>query len=426
MTSEKATEQTPARGLYYGWYILAAVFLFRLFGGALRQSFGVFFKPILEELDMSRAMLSLPVALSLILFGVSQPIGGLLINRFGSRTIITIGVALTGISTFGMSQIHTIWGIYFFYGIVLGMSGLGNSATAVSPMLTRWFEERRGLAFSIAAAGSSLGQLLLIPALALMLAALGWRSTFFWSGAMVLVLLVPMCFFIIRNRPEDMGLTSAENGGGRKGPARVVPYDLPWVECLHKTPFILLLSSFFTCGFTVTVIAVHWIPFASDLGFSPTLAATAFAVGGALNTVGVMVTGPLSDKYGRKIPLSLVYLLRSSGFLLFIFFKNDLTFWATPMIVGLSWIATVPLTSALTGDFFGAKNVGVLFGLISVSHQLGAGLSAWLSGYIFDVTGSYDLAFAMAAYLCVQAAALVYFINERETREGGMPQPQPA
>ena len=130
-----------------------------------------------------------------------------------------------------------------------------------------------------------------------------------------------------------------------------------------------------------------------------------------------MVAGPLSDRYGRKVPLSLVYLLRCAGFLLFIFFKNDLTVWATPMIIGLSWIATVPLTSALTGDFFGARNVGVLFGLIAFSHQLGAGLSAWLSGYIYDVTGSYDLAFWMAAYLCVQAAAIVYFINEKETRE---------
>ncbi len=419
-------EKTAPRGIYYGWYILAAVFIFRLFGGGLRNSFGVFFKPILEELDVSRAALSLPVAVSLVLFGISQPIGGLLINRYGSRTIISLGVALTGLAIFGMSQISTIWGIYFFYGIVLGMSGLGNSATAVTPMLSRWFEERRGLAFSIAASGASLGQLLVIPALALMLAALGWRTTFFWSGAAVLVIIVPMCFLMIKNRPEDMGLTSADAPAGGAKVFRVVPYDLPWVQCLHKKPFILLLSSFFTCGFTVTIIAVHWIPFASDMGFSPAVAATAFAVGGALNTVGVLVTGPLSDKYGRKVPLSLVYLLRCSGFLLFIFFKNDLTVWMTPMIVGLSWIATVPLTSALTGDFFGAKNVGVLFGLISVSHQLGSGLSAWLSGYIFDVTGSYDLAFAMAAYLCVQAAVIVYLIDEKETRQTGDPQPQPA
>jgi sugar phosphate permease len=410
------TRTSSGKKIYYGWYILAAVFMFRLFGGSLRQSFGIFFKPILEEMDMSRAMLSLPVALSLILFGVSQPIGGLLINRFGSRTIITLGVALTGISIFGMSQIHSIWGIYFFYGIILGMSGLGNSATAITPMLSRWFETRRGLALSVAASGASMGQLIIIPTLALMLAAMGWRSTFFWSGAVVLAVIVPICFLTIRNRPEDMGLTSAEAGvAAGKSLARVVPYDLPWVQCLHKKPFVLLLTSFFTCGFTVTVIAVHWIPFASDVGFSPTLAATAFAAGGALNTVGVMATGPLSDKIGRKVPLSFIYLFRSLGFLLFIFFKNDVTMWATPMMIGFSWIATVPLTSALTGDFFGARNVGILFGLISLSHQLGSGLSAWLSGYIYDVTGSYDIAFALAAYLCVQAAVIVYFIDEKET-----------
>ncbi len=416
------TQEKTARGIYYGWYILAAVFLFRLFGGSLRQSFGVFFKPILQEMDMSRAMLSLPVALSLILFGISQPIGGLLINRFGSRVIITLGVAMTGISIFGMSQIHSIWGIYFFYGIVLGMSGIGNSPTAITPLISRWFEARRGLAFSIASTGSSMGQLIVIPGLALMVVALGWRSTFFWSGAALLAVIVPICFLAIRNRPEDMGLTSAGEGSvAGKTLARVVPYDLPWVQCLHKKPFILLLSSYFSCGFTVTVIAVHWIPFASDVGFSPVLAATAFAAGGLLNTVGVMTTGPLSDKIGRKIPLSFIYLFRSLGFLLFIFFKNDLTMWATPMIIGFSWIATVPLTSALTGDFFGAKNVGVLFGLIALSHQLGAGLSAWLSGYIFDVTGSYDIAFALAAYLCVQAAVIVWFIDEKETHAPAAP-----
>ncbi|MBT3821604.1 MAG: MFS transporter [Nitrospinaceae bacterium] len=427
MTTKKSTENTPSRGLYSGWYILAVVVLFRLFGGSLRQSFGTFLIPIQEDFNMSRAMISLPVSLSLILFGFSQFFGALLIVRFGSRTIITIGVALTGLAIFGMSQIHSIWGFFFFYGIVLGMSGIGNSATAVSPLISWWFVERRGLAFSIASTGSSLGQATIIPVLAIMLAAMGWRSTFFWSGMVVLAIIVPICFLIIRNRPEDMGLTSADaRTSPDKSQTRIVPYDLHWIQCLLKKPFILLLSSFFTCGFTVTVIAVHWIPFASDVGFSPILAATAFAAGGALNTVGVLMVGPLSDKIGRKIPLSCVYLFRSLGFLLFIFFKNDVTVWATPMMIGFSWIATVPLTSALTADFFGAKNVGMLFGLISVSHQIGAGLSAWLSGYIFDVTGSYDLAFAMAAYLCVQAAVLVYFINERETREGGMPQPQPA
>ncbi|MDA0999470.1 MAG: MFS transporter, partial [bacterium] len=242
----------------------------------------------------------------------------------------------------------------------------------------------------------------------------GWRSTFFWAGIGLLAVMIPLCTLVIRNR--QAGEEEAKSKPSAGGAIRYVPYDLPWVECLHKIPFVLLVASFFTCGFTVTIMAVHWIPFATDVGFTSTTAASAFALGGALNTLGVLIIGPISDKLGRKVPLSLVYIFRGLGFILFIFFKNDLTVWVVPMMIGLSWIATVPLTSALTGDFFGARNVGVLFGLISLSHQLGSGLGAWLSGYIFDATGSYNMAFALGAYLCLQAAVIVSLIRERETR----------
>jgi sugar phosphate permease len=421
------TKTSPSRGIYYGWFILGVSFLILFLGLSARQSFGLFFKPIQDEFQVTRAVLSLPVSLSLILFGVAQPIGGLLINRFGSRRVITTGGLLTGIAILGMSQISSIWGMYFFFGVLLGFGGIGNSFTAVTPVLSSWFQERRGLALSIASCGSSAGQLVIIPGLAIMLAAFGWRSTFFWFGSFYLFITVPLCAFVIRNSPKEIGLdpSGAEVTNSRTPIPRFVPYNLPWVQCLHKTPFVLLLTSFFTCGFTVTIIAVHWIPFATDLGFSTTVAATAMAVGGGLNTVGTLIVGPLSDKIGRKFPLSGVYLFRAFGFLLFIFVKNDITVWATPMMIGLSWIATVPLTSALTGDFFGARNVGVLFGLISLSHQIGSGLGAWLGGYIFDVTGTYDLAFALAAYLCVQAAVLVFLINEKQTR-AAPPSTEPA
>lgn len=414
-----ASGKSSSGRFYYGWYILAVSFLMLFIGMTVRQSFGLFFKPILEEFQMSRAALSLPISLSLILYGASQPIGGLLIRHYGARSVIVAGTVLTAFATLGMAQINSYWGIYFFYGFLLGAGGIGNSFTAVTPLLSSWFQERRGLALSIASSGSSLGQFLLVPFLMLILALLGWRATFYWIGITLLCGIVPLCIFVIRNEPEKSVTAVSRTPSNRQSltSTYVVPYDLPWVQCLHKTPFILLLTSFFTCGFTVTVIAVHWIPFATDMGFSAAVAATAFAVGGGLNTVGTLVAGPLSDRLGRKILLGLIYLFRGSGFLLFIFFKNDVTVWATPMIIGLSWIATVPLTSALTGDFFGPRNVGVLFGLITLSHQIGSGLSAWLSGYIFDLTGNYDLAFALAAYLCLQAAVIVFFINEKETRK---------
>lgn len=409
-------ETSPPRHIYYGWFILAASFFILFATMTTRNSFGLFFKPILAEFGLSRAALSLPVSLSLILFGVSQPIGGLLIRRFGSRAVITFGTILTATAVLGMTWISSIWGVYFFYGLILGLGGSGNSATAFTPLVLSWFRERRGLAMSIVVSGFSIGQLVGIPLIVLLLAAVGWRSAFFWLGVILFAIIVPLCSLVIRDRPKEVGLAGGESERARGGARliRTVPYDLPWVHCLKKAPFLLLASSFFTCGFTVTIMVVHWVPFATDVGFSLAVAASAFAVGGGLNTVGTLIVGPFSDRWGRKAPLSSVYAFRGLWFLLFILFKNEFTVWAVPMMIGLSWSATVPLTSALTGDFFGVRNVGVLFGLIYLSHQLGAGLGAWLSGYIFDLTGSYDLAFALAAYLCFQAAFIVSFIKEKE------------
>ena len=402
-----------AKKIYYGWFVLAGAFILVFMGMSARQSFGIFFKPMMEEFQLSRAALSLPASLSLILFGISQPIGGLMINRFGAKKVIAFGSIITTIGVLGMSQVSSIWGIYFFYGFLLGLGGTGNSFVALTPVLSNWFESRKGMALSIMSAGSSLGQLFLIPVFAFLVEMVTWRTALLYIGILFALTILPISFFIIKDNPSN---NSKDPNDKKVNKIQKIPfpYDIPWVECLHKKPFILLTSSFFTCGFTITVITVHWIPFATDLNFTATTAALAFAVGGGLNTIGTLIVGPLSDKLGRKIPLSLVYAIRSLGFILFILYKNEYTLWATPLIIGLTWIATVPLTSALTVDFFGSKNVAILLGLIMLSHQLGAGLSAWLCGYIYDVTGSYNIAFMLAAYLCIQAAVIVCFINEKE------------
>ncbi|MED5579602.1 MAG: MFS transporter [Nitrospinota bacterium] len=402
-----------AKKIYYGWFVLAGAFILVFMGMSARQSFGIFFKPMMEEFQLSRAALSLPASLSLILFGISQPIGGLMINRFGAKKVIAFGSIITTIGVLGMSQVSSIWGIYFFYGFLLGLGGTGNSFVALTPVLSNWFESRKGMALSIMSAGSSLGQLFLIPVFAFLVEMVTWRTALLYIGILFALTILPISFFIIKDNPSN---NSKDPNDKKVNKIQKIPfpYDIPWVECLHKKPFILLTSSFFTCGFTITVITVHWIPFATDLNFAATTAALAFAVGGGLNTIGTLIVGPLSDKLGRKIPLSLVYAIRSLGFILFILYKNEYTLWATPLIIGLTWIATVPLTSALTVDFFGSKNVAILLGLIMLSHQLGAGLSAWLCGYIYDVTGSYNIAFMLAAYLCIQAAVIVCFINEKE------------
>ena len=236
----------PRSRIYYGWYVIAASFLTIFFTLSLRNSFGIYFKAIIAEYGWSRAQLSLPVAVSLILFGAFQPVAGLLVVRFGARAVMTVCSLLMGIALLGMSQIDSLLGIYIFYGILLAIGGAGTSFTPITSLLANWFQERRGTAYSIASAGASIGQLVGIPLLVLLLAWAGWRGSFLWTGTVTLALLIPICLFIVRNRPEDVGLApEAEKGdGGGNRIRRRVPYNLPWVRCLVKAPFLLLVGSF--------------------------------------------------------------------------------------------------------------------------------------------------------------------------------------
>lgn len=229
------SKSSPEKGIYYGWNILAITFLILFIGLSFRQSFNVFFKPIQEEFEISRAALSLPVSISLILFGVAQPLGGILISRFSSRKIITFGVMLTGLAVFGMSRINSFGEIYLYYGLLLGLGGIGNSFPAVTPLLSSWFQERRGLALSIASTGSSLGQLIVLPSLSLSLGAFGWRTTFWGVGILILMVILPLCAIVIRNHPGDIRIfsTNGEPPSSERATLRSVPYEFPWVQCLE-------------------------------------------------------------------------------------------------------------------------------------------------------------------------------------------------
>ena len=167
--------------IYFGWFVLAGAFILIFMGMSARQSFGIFFKPMMEEFQLSRAALSLPASLALILYGISQPIGGLMINRFGAKKVVAFGSLITTIGVLGMSQISSVWGIYFFYGFLLGIGGTGNSFVALTPVLSNWFEHRRGMALSIMSSGTSLGQLCLIPIFAYLVEMVTWRTALMLS-----------------------------------------------------------------------------------------------------------------------------------------------------------------------------------------------------------------------------------------------------
>ena len=172
--------------------------------------------------------------------------------------------------------------------------------------------------------------------------------------------------------------------------------------------------SYFVCGSTTFMLSVHFVPYAIDRGVSPTTAATVFGLMMGLNSLGAIGAGALADKFGRKNLLALVYFMRGCGYLLLLLVPGDAALWAFAIVAGFSWIATAPLTTTLTADVYGLRNLGTVTGMSFVFHQVGGFISILLAGVLFDMTGSYTLPFAIMGSLLFPAALSAFTIQERK------------
>ena len=235
--------------------------------------------------------------------------------------------------------------------------------------------------------GAPTGGLILVPLSSYLIELAGWRTTWAVLGVMVLALAVPLAYLVMREQPQDLGLMP--DGDARQTSAdgkviRVVkraPLESErWVSCFGTLPMWQLSGAYFVCGFTTALISAHFVPFAIEAGYSQSMAASAFGVMSGLNVVGVMMAGALGDRFGRKNLLALVYLLRGGAYVMLLLVPGLLGLWSFSLVAGFSWIATVPLTTSLTADVYGLRNIGILGGIVFMAHQIGGAISIQLAG----------------------------------------------
>ena len=311
--------------------------------------------------------------------------------------------------------------LIIIFGVVMAIAMSGGSINTTISIISKWFERKRALAVAIVAAGAPMGGMVLVPMASYLIQLAGWRTTWAVMGVLVLALSVPLAYFVMREKPEDLGLmpdgddgpTSAE--GEAKAEVRRAPLESDrWVTCFGSFPMWQLSGAYFVCGFTTALISAHFVPFAIEEGYSQSMAASAFGMMSGLNVLGVMVAGALGDKFNRKNLLSLVYLFRGGAYIMLLMVPGLFGLWGFSLIAGFSWIATVPLTTSLTADVYGLRNIGILGGIIFTSHQIGGAISIQLAGVIRDVTGSYDTALVMAAVLLICASLVSFSIREKK------------
>jgi MFS family permease len=371
----------------------------------VRTSFGLFTAPLAELRGWDRETFALAIAVQNLLWGLGQPFAGAIADRYGAGRVLAVGGAVYALGVALMSQATTPAGLVFSGGVLVGLGLSGGSFTIVIAAFARLVrEDRRSWAMGLATAAGSMGQFLFAPLGQGFITAYGPATALLALSAFVA--LVPILAAALSGRGE-----ADEDGAELSSRAALR-------AAVGHPSYVLLTCGFFVCGFHIAFISTHLPPYLTDLGLSHSLAAWALALIGLFNVIGAYSAGILGGTYPRRLLLSAIYLGRGLAFTLFVLVPAStasvLVFAAA---MGLLWLSTVPLTSGLVALMFGTRHVGMLFGVVFLSHQIGAFIGALLGGAVYDRTGSYDLMWVLCILLSVGAAIVHLPIREQRALE---------
>jgi len=343
-------------------------------------------------------------------------------DRFGPRRMILTALTLLVIGITATTQMRQMWQLILFWGVMTGIGAGLLGAVLGATVANRWFVASRGLALGILNSANSTGQLIFLPLLMVMIVSTGWRGSIMVLVAFMLILM-PIIAFLMRDDPAEVGLkplgleesaTSATGQPGRNPNADQMVRATSITEAVKNRTFWLLCGCFFICGATSAgLVGTHLIPHAIDQGFPEVKAAATIGVMGAMNFVGTMLSGVMTDRVQPRKLLAIFYTLR--GVSLFIL-PHVTTFpglFVFAVIFGLDWFATVPPTIAITADTFGRRSIGRLYGWIFLSHQFGSASMAIGAGMLYNWLGDYRLAFNIGGVLGLIAGVTALRIPER-------------
>ena len=385
--------------------ILSACLLLLVIGG-VRHVFGIFLPPITAEFGWGREVFSLGFALQMFLLGFAGPVGGYVADRFGPGRVLAFGAVLHAIGLYGISLTVTPLGFLLSAGVLIGLGASGVSNVIVIGAVSRLVDDAvRSRVVGVLMAGFSLGQILMLPLAHYLIANHGWSRAMVVLAVMVLGVL-PLILVIIRpgaggaaNKPTLRMQHALRQAGGHRG-------------------FLLLNTGYFVCGFHIFFIATHLPAYIQDQGLSPGVGTTALMLVGIFNMGGSYLWGFLGDRYPMKRLLGLIYLLRAILIALFISFPTTLvSVYLFAAGIGFLWLATVPLTAGLVGRIFGLQYLSMLYGIVFMSHQAGGFLGAWMAGWLFDLTGSYQLMWSLAIVLGLVAALVHQPIDDSNVED---------
>jgi len=404
----------PSR-IFFGWWVVISFVVMTFLSVGIRFTVGPFLKPVVADLGLDRPSFSLVVAVGHFLYGAFTPLVGRLVDQVGARPVLVLGTLVLGGSLAATGFVTQLWHLWAVNGVLMAVGLAATGQVVAAAVISRWFARRRATALSALGIGSMSGMSLLVPLAMWLILTVGWRTTYVIFGAAVVVVMLPLCLWIIRESPEQLGLTIdgvPARAAAEGSPVLVERTDM--TQALQTSSFWQIAGGLFACGFSMSLLSAHGVPMLTDHGYHDMTASWALGVLGGSSVAFAMVLGVIADRVGRRPVLAWLYGTRALIFAgLFLIRDQPVALLLVAVAGGASMAGSIAMSSALAADIFGRFSMGSVFGGMFLSHQTGAALGSWLAGFLFESTGGYGAAFSLAIGLLVCASLVSLRLNDR-------------
>ncbi len=414
--------------LYYGWVIVAVVFVTMGVGVNARTAFSLLFPPILAEFGWDRGVTAGAFSFGFLVSAVLSPVLGRLMDRHGPRLVIESGVVFMGAGLLLATLVRQPWQLYATLGVLVGGGSVCLGYAGQSLFLPNWFVRRRGLAMSIAFSGVGVGSIVLLPAMQVLIERAGWRTACFAMGVLVLAVLMPLNL-LLRQRPEDIGLEPDGDATSRMAAsgnpmANVVDADwaaIDWTlqRAMRTARFWWLALGYFCALYAWYAVQVHQTKYLVEIGFSPTLAAWALGIVSLAGIPGQIMLGHLSDRIGREW----VWTAGSAGFA--VCYMALLAMDQAPSYVllylmviaqGMLGYGITSVFGAIPAEIFQGRHYGSVFGTLMLSAIGGGAAGPFVTGVLHDATGNYRAAFSIGLGVSLLGVLAIWLAAPRKVR----------
>lgn len=421
-------DPAPSRALqrYYPWVVVGIAFLTVGVAFGTRNSFALFLVAVTHEFGWSRGAASGALMLGSLLWTLSAPGIGMLLDRFGPRIVLPGGALIMAGGFVVAGLANSLVEFYVGMGVLMGIGFATLPMTVQATFLSNWFVRKRGMAIGAAASGIGLGILLVVPWTQWLISTYGWRAAFWVLAGLLALVIAPLNYFFQRQRPEEMRL-KPDFGAAVPGPSAARPRAVnargPSLrEALRSWHFWAFAIGVLTGAIPLHMVLIHQVAAVSDAGFSRESAALGLGMIGLFTAPAMVGMGLLADRIGRQLAYALGSASLMIGIFLLMMIEHAGQTWllyAFPPFIAMGFSSRQSLYPTIAADLFHGRAFGAIIGAISLFIGAGAGLGPWLGGALFDWTGSYESAFWAAQATAFASVLFIWLAGRRENSLGG-------